>query len=273
MSFKSSIDLHDYKFATLAPNRRNAFNIYKSNWKYGYDEMSFAEIYGSVMRDPRPRWCAEEFPNFNRLHIVEIGPADGYHTAGLEFCGARNVTAIEGNVDAFLRCIILKNYLGLQSEFVLGDFVELFQNKTDHPGRVAAKADLIYASGMLYHLRDPLYFLHEVSKIAPHLYLWTHFFDAEAASRIQHEREGFAAAEQQRVTVGGASATYYRKYYNTDHVSAVGYIGGLHPFASWISRDDLFSALEVYGYRIRRVVEDPASDGMMPAVNILASQQ
>jgi hypothetical protein len=266
MSLKASFDLYTTKFATRAPDRSNALNIYKGSWKFGYDRMSYAEIRANILRDPRPQWCAEVYPDFHRLRIVELGPADGYNTAGLEFAGARNVTAIEGNVDAFLRCLILKNYLGLQAEFILGDFVEYFEEEK-------AQADLVYASGMLYHLQNPLKFLYNVSKLAPHLYLWTHFYEAAEASRIENEKQSFASREQRQATVGNATATYYRRDYNIDHVSAAGYIGGLHQFANWISRNDLFAALEAYGYRIKRVVDDPAGPGIMPAVNILASQE
>jgi hypothetical protein len=60
-----------------------------------------------------------------------------------------NVTAIEGNVGAFLRCLLLKNYFNLKSKFLLGDFLKYMAVQTNGP-------DLMYASGVLYHLTDPV---------------------------------------------------------------------------------------------------------------------
>ena len=96
------------KFILDPPSDAAAFGIYKGAWHYKFDELSRDRILEVVRRDARPQWCAEVYPNFKSFHIAEVGPGDGYNTAALEFLGAREVTSIEGNVDAFLRCLIFE---------------------------------------------------------------------------------------------------------------------------------------------------------------------
>jgi protein-L-isoaspartate O-methyltransferase len=213
------------------------------------------------MEDVRPRWCAEIFPSFRGSRVVELGPADGYNKAALEQLGA-NVTAIEGNGDAFVRCLILKNALGLKDQFMIGDFTQ---------GLGADFYDTIYASGVLYHLEDPIGFLESIRDKCANLFLWTHFFDKAAAERIDYERDAFASGETKERKLGGRTYTYHLKTYNLEHVGLAGYIGGLNKTASWLSKDDLFGVIEQLGYKVFRVQEDRAAR-MMPAVNIFATR-
>jgi Methyltransferase domain len=238
------------KMITLPPQEENAFKIYEGFWKFGYDKLDFREIYSNIMADPRPRWCAETFPGFQKMKIVELGPADGYNTAALEYRGATDVTAIEGNQDAFLRCLILKNYLGLKAQYIIGDFTKFFEIES-------TRCDLCYASGILYHLQDPLRFLFNVSKKVKHIYLWTHFYDAKLVPTIENEQNCFANSHVETVTAGGFTAKYHRQIYNRAHMASAGYIGGLHEWANWMSSDDLFGALREYGFTIKMKVEDP----------------
>ena len=45
--------------------------------------------------------------------ILELGPLEGAHTYRLEQLGAERILAIEANVEAYLKCLIVKEILGL----------------------------------------------------------------------------------------------------------------------------------------------------------------
>lgn len=251
------------KFSHEVPTASAAYSLYRGAWKYDFDRITSQDIIKAIDSDQRPKWCAETFEGFAGSSVLELGPADGYNTAALERLGAK-VTAIEGNVDAFLRCLILKNALGLQSQFQLGDFTRAFEG--------SRHVDTIYASGVLYHLQDPISFLDMAGKNAKNLFLWTHFFDEENVKNVDHEAKGFSAQISQVRQYKERNYTYYTKVYDPAHVDADGYIGGLNATANWLKRDDLFAAIEAAGYTIRKVYEDPHREGVLAAVNILASQ-
>jgi protein-L-isoaspartate O-methyltransferase len=212
------------------------------------------------MEDVRPKWCSEVFPSFRGSRVLELGPADGYNTAALERLGA-DVTAIEGNADAFVRCLILKNALGLKAKFMLGDFTQ---------GLGAEAHDTIYASGVLYHLEDPIGFLESIRDKCTNLFLWTHFFEKDAAATIDFERDAFASGETKERKLGDRTYTYHLKTYNLEHVGLAGYIGGLNRTASWLSKEHLFGVIAQLGYKVLRVQEDRTAN-QMPAVNIFAT--
>lgn len=252
------------KFFLVPPSVAATFSIYEGAWKYDFNEASAFSISKQIEMDPRPKWCAEIFGSLEGRSVVEMGPADGYHTAALEGLGAK-VTAIEGNVDAFLRCLILKNALNLKSQFLIGDFTKAVGLGS------SKKWDVIYACGVLYHLLDPVQFIFDCTESSDNLFLWTHYYDEKATEEIDFESRGFAAKVAKVVQRYGRTYTYHKKSYDLEHVEMMGYIGGLNATASWLSRDDLVAAVAAAGFKIEKLVEDPGIEGVrMPALNILA---
>ena len=58
--------------------------------------------------------------------ILELGPLEGGHSYMLDRAGAAQVVAIEGNARAYLKCLIVKELLGLpRVQFLCGDSVAL----------------------------------------------------------------------------------------------------------------------------------------------------
>ena len=95
--------------------------------------------------------------------------------------------------EAYLKCLVVKQLLGLQSSFRLGDFVRTLEDE-------ARRYDLIYASGVLYHMPDPLHLLRLIAERTDRAYVWTHFQDP-------HHAFGRAPSA---VVREGLAATYYR---------------------------------------------------------------
>jgi hypothetical protein len=249
------------RFITDFPTDANSFNLQSGSWKYDYDKLSHADIMANIHSDGRPKYCADTFPGFRDFRIIEVGPSDGYNTAGLELHGAKDIISIEGNAGAFLRCLIMKNVFQLKAKFLLGDFIQYL----DDP---KTAADLIYASGVLYHLTDPVEFIRRCSEISPNLFLWTFYHDPKVINDHEYERMWFAPSENYVKVSNGHSFTYHRRYYEMSIVESEKYAGGLKRFANWLSYDDLFTAIEMAGYRVDKVIEDEYSG--IPALNILA---
>ena len=96
--------------------------------------------------------------------VLELGPLEGGHSFMLQKAGALMVTAIEANVRALLKCLITKEITRLTAcEFLCGDFIE-YLRRTD------TSYDAVLASGVLYHMTEPLELLHRLSTRSPAIY-------------------------------------------------------------------------------------------------------
>jgi SAM-dependent methyltransferase len=249
------------RFCYARPSHTNALSLRAGTWKFDFDHLDVDGIRKWVSRDVRPQWSAEVFPGFADFNIIELGPQDGFITAGLEAFGVGSILAIEANVDSFLRCLLLKNALGLKATYLLGDFLTYLEAPT-------APADMIYASGILYHLFDPVGFLHRCAAVARHLYLWTFLFDEASIRANAYEALCFEGASQHRF--GGEVFTYHRRCYTPDIVASTTYAGGISTHANWMTLEDIERALRTAGYRIDRMIGDSFQG--IPAMNIWATR-
>ena len=247
------------RFCHAPPSHANAMGLRAGTWKFDFDRMDVETIRAWVRRDVRPLWSAEIFPGFSGFSVIELGPQDGFITAGLEAFGVGPIVAVEANVDAFLRCLILKNALGLRATYLLGDFLAYLEAPN-------MAADLIYASGVLYHLCDPVEFLLSCAKVSRHLYLWTFHYDEEAIRADAYQSRCFAGASKH--CIQGEIFTYHRRFYTPDIRASATYAGGIHPYANWMTLEDIQRALGLAGYRVARMVEDSFQG--IPAMNIWA---
>lgn len=231
-------------------------------WGAKIDEMSASELETHLREDVRPQWCGDLFPGMNNFDVIELGPMDGAITAGLERYGVKSITAIEANADSFLRCLILKNALGLRATYLLGDFVQYLR---DRP-----KADMIYASGVLYHMTHPLELLELCAAAAPNIYVWSFYYDEQAIEANAYERRCFDGTTEV-VSLGREEFTYHKRFYTPEIRDLKTYAGGIHSFANWMTLEDLRRAFETVGFKILREVPD-AFQGI-PAMNFVASKR
>ena len=212
MPSDSAIQITD-RLITDAPLEANAFALQKGAWKYDYEKLTLDEIIANAKWDARPRYCAETFPEFKDLDILEFGPSDGYNTLGLELEGATKITSIEANVGAFIRCLILKNAFQMKTKFLLGDFLKYLDE-------VNRKVGLIYASGVLYHLVDPIDFLLKCGDKSQNLFIWSFFYDPEVISKLDFEKTCFSGETEEKI-VSGRKFTYYKRYYQPEIVAEI----------------------------------------------------
>jgi len=266
MSYNYISEKFPDRYVLDVPSDATAMALQRGGWKFDYETLDEEGIRKSIASDGRPMFCSMFFPNFKdqNYSIWELGPSDGYNTAGLEFHGASNVVAIEGNVGAFLRCLLLKNYFNLRSKFLLGDFLKYLDTESRGP-------ELIYASGVLYHLTDPVSFLRRCSELSPDLFLWTFVYDHELMLNHGYEKHMFAFDQEQVVEVAGRQIRYHKRYYDPIMIEGEKFAGGFESFANWITLDDLMYVLDSLGYRVLQTVEDGYSG--IPAMNIFATRR
>jgi hypothetical protein len=198
--------------------------------------------------DPRVAWCVAQFGPLIGRSVLELGPLEGGHTYMLEQAGAKSIDAVEANKLAYLRCLIFKEIAGLTvARFHLGDFRKWLDG-----GR---RYDLIVASGVLYHMHEPLLLLEGIARSTDALFLWTHCVTDATLAAGNSNHSTFSADET--VSFRGLPIRLYRRSYlyaNHD----VGFCGGMNDEHRWLHRDDLLKALTVLDFTDRRIgFEEP----------------
>jgi hypothetical protein len=181
---------------------------------------------------------------FKGQRVIELGPLEAGHTYMLESLGAESVLAVEANKRAYLKCLIVKELLGLQrSRFVLGDFVSfLRENDTQF--------DVCLASGVLYHMQNPCELIHLISKASKKVVLWTHFYDREVIKSKDILRAKFSGAIKSNYN--GFSHVLH-KYVYGDALNWSGFCGGNSSYSYWMSREDILACLRYFGFQDLRI--------------------
>jgi SAM-dependent methyltransferase len=256
------------RYVTSPPSPQNALDILRGEWVCQlpppFAHLEAGEL--TLFDDARIHWLVEETGGVEGQTVLELGPLEGAHAAMLEQYGAAHVTAIEANTHAYLKCLIVKEILGLQRvEFLCGDLVE-YLRQPDGPS-----FDLCVASGVLYHMQNPAEVIALLAtRCRGSLFLWTHYYDAAWVAQnpwVAHKLRGQTAAEH-----AGFRHTLYRYEYQEARHTAT-FSGAGRPASYWMARDELLACVEHFGFeRLRIAFDEPAHQGG-PALALLAQRQ
>ena len=231
-------------FADRAPNAQATVDIFKGQWitafppELGVTAGAVNHFDASI--DPRVSWVAAQIPGgLTGLSVLELGPFEGYQTALLEWGGANPVIAVEGSQTAYLKCLIVKELLGLHSSFLYGDVLKYLESNTE-------KFDIVWASGILYHQTDPIGLL---EKIAPHtdrIFLHTHCIDPDRKVRGAADERLDPKGDVQQLWRGRNFHLHCYRY--VDDFATKGFAGGPQKFALWMERTDIETVLTELGF-------------------------
>jgi hypothetical protein len=101
---------------------------------------------------------------------------EGAHTYQFEKLGAAEVIAIEANVEAYLKCLIVEELTGiLRAKFLLGDIVEYLRYDRRH--------DLVFCCGVLYHMAGPVELVRLMASRTNLISVWSHYLRPKAGGR------------------------------------------------------------------------------------------
>jgi hypothetical protein len=242
-------------FCHEAPSPHTAVDLFAGQWSSQlpppYEKLTGGTT--PLFDDERITWGAAQLGGVKDSGVLELGPLEGGHTFMLDRLGAAHVTAIEGNTRAFLRCLVVKELLGMPSaHFLCGDFVPYLRDAIERQERW----DLCLAVGVLYHQQDPVGLLELVTQVSDRLLLWTHYYDAEL------QGPDFAIPSEK--TTAGFDHTLYRREYGQT-VDWPEFCGGLNQWTSWMTRTSLLSALDHFGFVVEGVAFDDAHHPNGPA--------
>jgi hypothetical protein len=245
------------------PSAQNAVDVFAGEWssRLPLDGVEAGPI--PLFEDDRVEWALGLLGgDLTGRRVLELGPLEGGHSYLLDRAGA-SVVAIEAQTRAYLKCLIAKELLGMpQVQFLLGDFMEYLRTGD-------SEFDICFASGVLYHMRNPVETLELISRSASSLFLWTHVHDADMIAASDVLRPRFGSSEV--VTHAGLEHTLHRFNYE-DALQLKGFCGGSAQFSNWLSRMDLFAALDHFGWRIVEVGFDQPDHPHGPALALVATR-
>lgn len=250
-------------YENRAPSAQNCIDLIPG-WNTHFPP-EVGVVAGDVIHfaDDRIIWALDRFGDVRNQNVLEIGPMEGAHSALLESYGA-NVTAVEASKSGFLKCLITKEIVGLsRTRFLLGDCIPFLEENE-------ARYDFIVASGVLYHMRDPLRFLEAIAKRTNKLFLWTSCI-AEAAKEETPETEVYRR-EREDVTFRGHPVTLYRRGYLGAQDTAQ-FCGGIFDDPRWMDRSSLLECLRLLGFTKMEIAHEMKPLPLEPSLSIFASKE
>ncbi len=252
------------EYINTPPSPQNALDIFRGEW-FAKLPPPFANLNagdGPIFEDPRIIWLGQRLDNPGSLHVLECGPHEGAHTYMLEKLGVASILSIEANTHAFLRCLVLKELLDLKrARFMLGDFVSYL--------RTSGRYDLVVASGVLYHLVNPVEAIALMSRVTDQLYIWSHYYDeprVRTHPMLAHHFKSTSSAEY-----AGYTHSLYRQHYQT-RLGNAGFNGGSRHYSHWLSREDLIGSLKFFGFDNLTIHFDHPDDAAGPNISLLAKR-
>ncbi len=122
-----------------------------------------------------------------------------------------------------------------------GDFRQLLQKRDQH-------FDLILASGVLYHMTDPVSLLDDMAHASDSICIWTHYYDADVA-RTNRNMQQHVDVEPTISEFRGRPVTTHRMNY-LGAIENKKFIGGTAPHANWITKESLLAVLQELGMTV-----------------------
>jgi hypothetical protein len=240
-------------YETEGPSPQTAVDVFKGLWVSRLPGgLEAGEV--PLFEDDRISWLVEQVP-IAGTSVLELGPLEGGHSYMLERAAARRVVAVEANRSAYLRCLVVKEVFGMHRvDFLCGDLVKYLAETRE-------RFDLCVASGVLYHMTEPLEMLELTSRVCDRLFLWTHYYDAKLLKQNERAAGHFP---------DGKGPLYRYEY--ADALEVTSFCGGTRPHSFWLDRQTLIGTLRELGFdQLEFAFEEPTHING-PALAVLATK-
>lgn len=256
----STADFEQYD--SRPPSQQNALDLVPG-WSGSFPpEMGLNAGHLALHADPRIAWAIERFGSLAEKEILEVGPLEGMHTFMLHQQSPRKIDAIEANRLCYLRCLITDQILRLdRANFFLGDAMEWLERHEE-------RYDLIVASGVLYHMSDPVKLLELMASHSDALFLWTHYFKPEAMPKSDVRYRPFTGKELVKSARGLNLRLYERNYHNSSQNAA--FCGGPKNRHYWMHKQDILDFLTALGFDSIEINDDDEKHPGGPCFSVFA---
>jgi len=252
------------QYVHAVPGAQHALDVFKGEWWSTLPPPCNGLAAGQLplFADTRMTWAIETLGGVAGSSVLELGPLEGGHTYMLEQAGAQSIVAIEASTKAFLKCLVVKEVIGLRrAHFMLGDFEAYLRASP-------ARFDCAIASGVVYHVRNPVELIHNLARAADRVFIWTHYFDPARLEAIEHMRHRFGGGSH-AAEHAGFRHTLHRYDYG-DFLDTTRFAGGSEEYSHWLSRDDLLGALRHAGFAEITIGQEEPGHTNGPCISLVA---
>lgn len=231
-------------YARGAPSVQQTLDLFQGKWASAFpDALGVSAGQARLFEDPRIEWALAKMTDFGidpkRSSFLELGPLEGAHTYMLSRLGVPCVTAVEAHPEAYLKCLVTKELLGVERvNFLFGDAVEFLRNGENI-------YDVGFVCGFLYHMKNPIELLELVARRCRSIFLWTVHWDA-AFSRLNPGTK--AGSDEAEVLSYKTHQYHLHKHYYGEVAQYSNFWGGPAPYSMWMEKDELLSALSDFGF-------------------------
>ena len=239
------------QYVVKLPSDQNVVDLFDGEWSSRMPAASGLTSRpgpAGLFEDDRIIWAERVLGGFSGNEVLELGPLECAHSYMLHERGAKAVTSIEANSRAFLKCLCVKQLFKLDRVDVrLGDFVAfLRENKK--------KFDLTIASGVLYHMQEPVEVLDLICRSADRFFIWTHYYDPQVIAANKNLSPKFEGLKNS--TYEGFSYEFSRQAYK-QALGWAGFCGGPEEHSVWLTRASILEFLKSRGFsRVEIAFED-----------------
>lgn len=227
------------RFIEGLPSEQNLLNLFAGEWSSAMPVNSglvSTPGHANLFDDPRIHWADEIFGGVKGKEVLELGPLEGAHSYMLHKLNAKKIISIEMNSRAYLKCLLVKEIFKLnRCDFQLGDGIEFVRN--------SGHFDVVFASGLLYHLADPFDLLNLLCNKTNAFFIWTHYYDLEV---LQNRTD---------LNLFSPQPTYFKeeligheRFYPGTALNWTGFSGGAKNSATWLSRKSMFEFISKRGF-------------------------
>ncbi len=226
------------RFERAAPSPQTAVDAVPGLWASRFPP-PLADVRAGdapLFDDPRIHWGFAQVGGVAGKRVLDLGPLEGAHSAMAHAAGAARVVSVEANREAYLKCLVTKELLGLERWSPRCGDALAYLAATDET------FDVCIACGLLYHLAEPVRLIELIARRADSAIVWTHVYD-EHAKALYGRKMGPA----QEVEHAGFRHVVHRHRYGPSRRLA-GFWGGTQPFSNWLTPESLLGALEHFGW-------------------------
>ena len=194
-----------------------------------------------LFEDPRIQWMLGQLGSIAHWRVLELGPLEGGHSAMLQQAGAGQVLAMDACAMSYLKCLVVKDLCKLDRvDFQYGDFMAYLD-------QVGPGFDLVVASGVLYHQRDPAACIARMAARSDRVFIWTHYYtDDLHTANLRADMFTPVPAKPLGAPVEGFSGEVFRLDYEA-YLAGVKYRGGVDDHTHWMRREDILACLRHSG--------------------------
>lgn len=256
-------------YTKTAPSNQNAVDVFKGTWISAFPPEVHVQAGHIAHFDPavetRVGWGAGALEDgIAGKTILELGPFEAYQTYLFERYGAGEVIAIEACNVSYLKCLIVKEILGLKSRFLYGDFIPYLEQTN-------RRFDIVWASGVLYHQSEPLKLLGLMANATDKIFIHTHYYAPAILKKNKTLAQDFNEEQDQVRELDGYQARLHYRSYGRENKGVV-FAGGTENFSFWMEKDDIFGALRHFGFSKFQIGVDDEQNPSGPAMFFTAER-